>query len=282
MAGQDVIGPDCQERFLALDIPAAAALRDLGVQLAGVSALAPPYRMVRSRPDFHCVVGTTGGAGWCEIAGCPPRLGSGELLVIPAGTPCAYGIRGRRWDIAWFHLDARRGLGAALARRPAAVHQAVLLPRLAGAMEAYLTEARDDDVGAQRAAALAARLVACQLERELAADLDPRAAQARRRLQELWDAVDRDLRRRWTVAELAARLHESPASLFRLCAKHGGERPMAMVARLRLERARLLLRESDEPLKAVAARVGYRNAFAFSAAFKRFAGVSPQGFRARR
>jgi len=54
---------------------------------------------------------------------------------------------------------------------------------------------------------------------------------------------------------------------------------MAMVARLRLERARHLLRETDEPVKSIAQRVGYANQFAFSTAFKRVTGLSPQGCR---
>jgi len=54
---------------------------------------------------------------------------------------------------------------------------------------------------------------------------------------------------------------------------------MAMVARLRVERARHLLRETDEPVKSIAQRVGYANQFAFSTAFKRVTGLSPQSCR---
>lgn len=229
------------------------------------------------------MLATLAGQGWCDTPQCPPTLGAGDLLVAPAGAPSAYGVRRGRWRIAWFHLDLDRGLGTALRGRATTVHAAATLERLAAVMEGFLADARGADSDAQadalRAAELGARLVACHLERTLAPDLDPRAAHARRRLHDLQDAIDHDLRRAWSVTELAARLHESPASLFRLCARHAGEKPMAMVARLRVERARQLLRETDEPVKSIALRVGYANQFAFSTAFKRVAGMGPQAFR---
>jgi transcriptional regulator GlxA family with amidase domain len=140
-------------------------------------------------------------------------------------------------------------------------------------MAGFIAEVRTGD---GEAAVLEARLVARRLERELAADLDRDASGERRRLAELWNAVDRDLRRRWTVGDLAAVLHVSPATLFRLCARHAGMRPMGQVARLRMERAGQLLRHSDEPVKAVARLVGYGDASSFSTAYRRHTGRSPE------
>jgi AraC-like DNA-binding protein len=59
-----------------------------------------------------------------------------------------------------------------------------------------------------------------------------------------------------------------------------GEPPITYLARWRMFRARLLLRESELPLTAIAEQVGYRSAAAFSLAFTREHGVSPGAFRA--
>jgi AraC-like DNA-binding protein len=274
-----IIGPACQERFLPLEAPPAQALRDLGLLLAGVSDLAKPYEMGRPQPVFHVALYTVAGAGWLAAPGCPGRLVAGDIAILPAGAGYGYGIDGASWRILWFHFALSAGLGQALRGRAPIVHGAAHLPRLHAAMEGLLAEARAADDRARRAAELHAELIACYLERELAADVDPRAANQRRRLQQLWDDVDRNLRHPWSVAALATQVHESQINLYRLCARHFGVKPMAMVTRLRMERARQLLRETDEPLKRIADWVGYRNEFAFSTAFKRFAGTSPRDFR---
>jgi AraC-like DNA-binding protein len=274
-----IIGPGCQERFLPLEAPPAQALRDLGMLLAGVSDLARPYEMGRPKPTFHVALYTITGAGWLEAPGCPERLGAGDLAILPAIGAHGYGIDGASWRVLWFHFALSAGLGQALRGRAPTVRPATHLPRIHAAMEGLLAEARADDDRARRSAELQAELIASYLERELAADVDPRAAEQRRRLQQLWDDVDRNLRHPWSVTALATQVHESQINLYRLCARHFGAKPMAMVTRLRMERARQLLRETDEPLKRIADWVGYRNEFAFSTAFKRFAGLSPRDFR---
>jgi AraC-like DNA-binding protein len=274
-----IIGPDCRERFLPLDLPSAQVLKDLGVNLGGISDLARDYEIGRPDAPFHAVIYTVSGSGWCEAHGCPTSVGPGDILVLPAGSSYGYGIAADSWRIAWFHLTDGRGLGQALHGRKAAVHATAHVSRIQGAMEGFLAEARAGDPESARAAGLHAELISCYLSRDLASDLDPRAAAARHRLQKLWDDVDRDLRHPWSVSALAGRVHESQINLYRLCAKHFGVKPMAMVTRLRMERARQLLRETDEPLKRIADWVGYHNEFAFSTAFKRFTGSSPRDFR---
>ncbi|MFI1223332.1 MULTISPECIES: AraC family transcriptional regulator [unclassified Streptomyces] len=83
----------------------------------------------------------------------------------------------------------------------------------------------------------------------------------------------------WTVAALAARAGVSRAGLARRFTELVGEPPMTYLTGWRLAVAADLLRESDATVEAVARKVGYSTPFAFSAAFKRVRGVSPQEFR---
>ncbi|MFI6962978.1 AraC family transcriptional regulator [Streptomyces sp. NPDC050255] len=83
----------------------------------------------------------------------------------------------------------------------------------------------------------------------------------------------------WTVAALAGRTGVSRAGLARRFTELVGEPPMAYLTGWRLAVAADLLRETDATVEAVAHKVGYSQAFAFSTAFKRVRGVSPQDYR---
>jgi AraC-like DNA-binding protein len=85
--------------------------------------------------------------------------------------------------------------------------------------------------------------------------------------------------RRWTVAALAAEVGLSRAAFAARFAELVGEPPMGYLIGWRMAVAADLLRDTDETVAAVARRVGYADAFAFSVAFKRARGVSPSAWR---
>jgi AraC-like DNA-binding protein len=99
------------------------------------------------------------------------------------------------------------------------------------------------------------------------------------RVAKLWADVEQDLRRDWTLAELAHRSHCSPEHLRRLCMKELGRSPMQHLTCLRMELARRLLERENDKLEVVAASVGYANAAIFSRVFRRWVGVAPGEYR---
>ncbi|MEU6239085.1 AraC family transcriptional regulator [Kitasatospora sp. NPDC047058] len=88
-----------------------------------------------------------------------------------------------------------------------------------------------------------------------------------------------DPARAWTVAALASEVGVSRAGLARRFTTLVGEPPMAYLATWRLALAADLLRDPGHTVASVARRVGYSNAFALSAAFKRVRGLTPQEHR---
>ncbi|MCP3141582.1 AraC family transcriptional regulator [Pyxidicoccus xibeiensis] len=85
--------------------------------------------------------------------------------------------------------------------------------------------------------------------------------------------------RDWSVDELARRSGTSRATLARRFAAEVGMAPHAYLTRLRMQEAAVQLRQGDEGLAAIAARVGYDSEFAFNRAFRRFMGVPPGLYR---
>ncbi|PWW56894.1 AraC family transcriptional regulator [Actinokineospora spheciospongiae] len=84
----------------------------------------------------------------------------------------------------------------------------------------------------------------------------------------------------WTVSALADRAGVSRSTLAKRFADLVGEPPLTYLTRWRMALAADLLVEREATTVAEVARtVGYSDAFAFSAAFKRTRGVSPSEFR---
>jgi AraC-like DNA-binding protein len=86
-------------------------------------------------------------------------------------------------------------------------------------------------------------------------------------------------RRDWTVESLAAEVACSRATFARRFRELIGEPPLVYLTRLRMDVAARMLRDSDEPLAAIAERVGYASEFAFNRTFHRVRGVPPGRYR---
>lgn len=99
------------------------------------------------------------------------------------------------------------------------------------------------------------------------------------RLVEVWNLVEKDLTRLWTLDELALLSNVSKQHFHRLCMKAYGQSPIRRIAHLRIRRAADLLRYTDDAVKSIGYRVGYNDPYAFSVAFKRIMGVSPSQYR---
>lgn len=85
----------------------------------------------------------------------------------------------------------------------------------------------------------------------------------------------------WTMERLAAQSGASRAALARRFKELVGESPMAFLRNWRMAIAADLLCSPGETVSSVAEKVGYATPFAFSAAFKRARGITPQKHRER-
>ncbi|MFJ9417389.1 AraC family transcriptional regulator [Streptomyces sp. NPDC101227] len=86
---------------------------------------------------------------------------------------------------------------------------------------------------------------------------------------------------RWTVGELAAKVDMSRAAFAARFTHLVGEPPLTYLTGWRMVLGADLLRDTEATVAAVAREVGYKDAFAFSVAFKRARGVSPSVWRRR-
>jgi AraC-like DNA-binding protein len=93
-------------------------------------------------------------------------------------------------------------------------------------------------------------------------------------------AMHNDPASNWTLESLASEVGTSRASLARRFHEVVGEPPMTFLKNWRMALAADYLCQPNESVSTVAYKVGYSTPYAFSAAFKRVRGISPQEHRA--
>lgn len=97
----------------------------------------------------------------------------------------------------------------------------------------------------------------------------------RRAIQAMHSNLDSD----WSLETLAETAGLSRAAFAQRFKRLAGDTPAHYLARIRIQRAMDMLRTTEENLESIAERVGYRDPFVFSKAFKRLQGASPRDYR---
>ena len=94
------------------------------------------------------------------------------------------------------------------------------------------------------------------------------------------DLIDRAYGEPLDVAALAREAFASEAHFIRSFRAAFGETPHRCLQRRRIERAKELLRATDETITEVSLSVGFRSLGTFSRTFRELTGESPSGYRA--
>ncbi len=261
------IGRSTREWIVSAQACPKVGLGDLSA--IGITETGADYRFERPSPTHGVLLACLGGGGRVLIDGGFVAMGPGSIYVAPQGVPHAYHARpGSPWRFCWATF------AGSFVEAPApllAEGDPLPLERAMLGLKAEMSTAADAamiDCYAQLVHAHAHRLV-----------LRWRADD---RLWRLWQLVDGDLGRHWTLTGLCREAGTSAESLRLLCRQRTGRTPMRQVAWLRMQRARSLLLGFDLKVNEVAAMLGYDDPFAFSSAFKRSIGASPIAYRRQR
>jgi len=227
---------------------------------------------------------TTEGEGRFRFPGGEARTQETEVALLKPHTMHEYAVApgAQVWDLWWAHFQPRPHWSAFLdwpvvGKGLSIVRLGVEAPSVLEAMARAHTHALAGGVADEylAMAALEEALVrAWRVAAPAGPPLDPRV----RRAIELMRA---DLRRTWSVPELAEAVGLSASRFGHLFQGEVGTSPRLFAERLRMDRARQLLEISDLTIRAIAAEVGYESEFYFSNRFHRFLGLSPSRWRRR-
>lgn len=91
--------------------------------------------------------------------------------------------------------------------------------------------------------------------------------------------MEEDIRRDWTLPDLAKRLKLDKSYLVRLFRAHTGSPPMQFLTRIRAERAAMLLLRTNRDVSAIGEQVGWNDPNYFARRFRAHFGVSATKYR---
>jgi len=252
--------------------------------VAGTWVARPQWRTVRAHgsPDWQ-LLSTVPGEGRLRHAGGDTRLGTREVVVIPAGVPHTVMIAAqcRRWEVAWVQFalqpawrERLTGLVAPgcilVVALPAEQDQQQLLDVLAAML---LLQARPGPFHGPLLASQLELLILQVARLQAERDQDPRI----RRVLDLLAREDRVPTSREILAHATAL---SPARLSTLFQRAVGVSLPAYRERLRMRRAMALLASSDAPVSEISQLLGYSDPRYFSGRFRRATGLPPGRWRA--
>lgn len=248
----------------------APAFSDYAIRVAGVTDITDAYRCARKHQCYHILVMTTAGEGNLATTEGEYRLSSGSLAVVHSLRPFCYQLAVDSWHFLWFILedDPTWAFLHDLPSLPAN-------PMVAEAIKPLLLLLAEP----------ISRVTKSAITREiyhllLAALRSPVPVNTlKERLARLFIAVDQQLHSPWTAAELARHLHCSQPTLHRYCQQVYQQTPLQIIIGLRIQRAKLLLRETDWSLDSIAAQLGYSSGLSLSKVFKQKTGLSPMAYR---
>lgn len=249
---------------------------------AGFFPTASRHRVIRPEGAAELIlIYCTAGTGWAEVDGRDVHVTAGDLLLIPAEIPHAYGTsEAAPWTVHWMHLagPACRAIEQLLASATAAVIRVGRAPEWSNLFEKVfrlLSESQSPESlfrSALAAAALLDRLVEAHQQAALVDDMDVRMADC---IRLMWQRVNGSV----TLDELAQAARLSASHFAASFKRHTKFPPLAYFHRLQMEQAAHLLDNTDLPVKAVATRVGYQDQLYFSRRFRKFHDVSPTQYR---
>ena len=129
----------------------------------------------------------------------------------------------------------------------------------------------------------AARFLTVHLLRHYCAmpirEINGRPVLSPRKLRAVRDYVEAHISDALSLDDLASVAYVSSFYFARLFKSATGETPHDFVTRIRMERAKALLRDTDWPAFKIAKEVGFSSKSHFNSAFRRSFGLTPVGFR---
>lgn len=253
--------------------PECPAMERKNIAHAGVMSASHPFRVVRLFQSGTFMFACLSGRGEVMVDGRWVKVEADEACLLPPFTANAIqAIRGESvWKFCWVRYLESPG------QNPLVSAKSPVKGAFDAAAFRHAVEGLHAEVSNREPSLALSHLWIELIHGYVTAFAQP--AHGDPRLWRLWQAVEADLGRAWSIPAMARVAAVSEEHLRRLCAKELGRSPRKHVTSLRIQRACHLLSTTDEKVSTIANAVGYASPFTFSTTFRQWTGLQPSAHR---
>jgi len=231
----------------------------------------------------HILIACISGSGSCMLHEREWQVGPGDLLFLPPRMRHTYrSDTSSPWTIFWVHYSGLRAgdylsaLGVTPEQPVVAVDDSCVLPEVFEDIFRHVHHGFNESAMTGLSTAFT-RLLGLAKVHQGAPNMRNRKAE--NRLLKALSLMRHDLARSWTLEELATSAAMSVPHFTELCRRQTGLPPLALLIRLRLQRAMDLLQQGSHNVTEAARAVGYEDQFYFSRLFRKHMGLTPNSCR---
>lgn len=260
----------------------------LNVLFAGESQTKPLHRLGPKVYDFYLMHTVLEGKGLFICDGIRHELRAGHTFLIEPEQLISYESDGDLpWRYRWVAFNGSQSTELVSAAGFTAEQQVVFAPdkRRTSALfrQIFETFRRGGAAADMKAAGYLHLLLAeykTLLHTQSGSSLRTAQAEGDHLLQQVVHYLSTQYAHPVSIAQMAESLGYNRAYLSRLFKQRTGESPVTFLLKLRIDKARHMLRERPElTIEQVSASVGLQDALYFSKQFRRFHGQSPTAYR---
>lgn len=256
--------------------PVCPAMERKNIAHAGVMGAKYPFKVVRLFQSGTFMFACLSGKGEVMVDGRWITVGANEACLLPPFTANAIQvIRGEpEWKFCWVRYLETPG------QNPLVSAKSPVKGPFAATAFSHAVEGLHAESSKREPSPAQIHLWIELIHGYVTAFAQP--AHGDPRLWRLWQAVEAEPGRAWTMHELAETATMSIEHLRRLCAKELGRSPGKHVTSLRIQRACHLLSTTDAKISTIAKAVGYESPFTFATTFRQWTGLQPSAHRNQR
>lgn len=240
------------------------------------------WRDIDYLPEYNKFYLIEDGEGWLKIGDIEYYPKAGQMVLMPAGVQQSYSsISSNTFRKYWCHFTLQIG--------DVNLFDIIDIPyivdvenfgKLKKLFKQLVHEQNSDTLYARlREKALLIEIVANYLEIANIHELRFFGASSLEKFKTILSYIRVHINEEISVEELAGRLHYNPNYFTRLFKKYTGMPPTQYIRKIRLDKAKVLLKTTDLQVSEIAIETGFCDIYYFSKSFKSYTGFSPTDYR---